>query len=88
MAVPNLLYGSEIWTQGIQDLTRIQAAEMKFLRVVKSCPILDKIGNDAICRELKLTCLKDKTKQYLQDWKCQVQPMLTTWKIAKSRILL
>ena len=53
MAVPTLLHGSEIWTLGSKDLSRIQAAEMKFLRSVKGCTILDKVRNENIRRELK-----------------------------------
>ena len=45
MAVPTLLYGSEMWTLSSKDLSRIQAAEMKFLRSVKGCTILDKVRN-------------------------------------------
>jgi hypothetical protein len=37
MAIPALLYGSEAWTVGARDTSRIQAAEMRFLRAVKGC---------------------------------------------------
>jgi hypothetical protein len=35
MAVPVLMYGSEAWTIKKNDISRIQSAEMKFLRSVK-----------------------------------------------------
>ena len=75
MAVPTLLYGSEIWTLGSKDMSRIQAAEMKFLRSIKSCTILDKIRNEDIPRELKIFCIKDKIQEYREDWLDHVQRM-------------
>jgi hypothetical protein len=36
MAVPVLLYGSETWTLSKRDWNRIQAAEMKYLRIKTS----------------------------------------------------
>jgi hypothetical protein len=46
MAVPVLLYGSETWTLRKRDWSRIQAAEMKYLRTVKGCTRLDQIRNE------------------------------------------
>ena len=46
MAISTLLYDSKIWTLGSKSLSRIQAAEMKFLRSVNGCTILDKIRNE------------------------------------------
>jgi hypothetical protein len=37
MAVPVLLYGSETWTWRKSDWSRIQAAEIKYLRTIKGC---------------------------------------------------
>ena len=51
------------------------AAEMKFLRSIKGCTILDKIRNEDICRELKIFCIKDKIQKYRQDWLDHVQRM-------------
>ena len=45
MALPTFLPGLLIWTLSLKDLSRIQAAEMKFLRPVKGCTILDKVRN-------------------------------------------
>ena len=55
MEVSTLLYGSEIWTLVSKNLTRIQAAEMKFLSSVKGCPILHKVRNEDIRKELKIS---------------------------------
>jgi hypothetical protein len=46
MAVPVLLYGRETWTLRKRDWNRIQAAEMKYLRIVKRCTRLDQIRNE------------------------------------------
>ena len=54
MAVLTLLYDSEIWTLGSKDLRRIQAAEMKFLKSIKGCTILDKVRNEDIRKELNI----------------------------------
>jgi hypothetical protein len=44
MAVPTLLYGSECWTMIKRNTQKLQAAEMRFLRSVKGCTRLDKLG--------------------------------------------
>ena len=75
MAAPTLLYGSEIWTQGSKDESRIQEAEIKFLRSVKICSILDKDRNEDIRKELKIFCLKDEIQEYCQDWLDHVRHM-------------
>jgi len=43
VARPTLLYGSEIWVTTKRDMTRLEAAEMCFVRSVKRCTRLDKI---------------------------------------------
>lgn len=47
MSIPTLLYSSEIWKIHKVDGSLIQAAEMRFLRYVKECRLLDRISNDA-----------------------------------------
>jgi len=78
MATPVLLYGSETWTMGRQDLSRIQAAEMKHLRSIKGCRIIDKIRNEDIRNELKTFSLCDKIQTYRSDWKDHIQRMPRT----------
>jgi len=43
VARPTLLYGSEIWLTTKRDMTRLDDAEMRFLRRAKGCTRLDKI---------------------------------------------
>ena len=50
----NLLYGSEIWAPAQNDRNKIQSAEMKFLRNIKGCSILNKTKNNVIRKKLKL----------------------------------
>ena len=40
---PTLLYGSETWVTTTRDMTRPEAAEMRFVRSVKGYRRLDKI---------------------------------------------
>jgi hypothetical protein len=54
MAVPVLMYGSEAWTIKKKDISRIQSAEMKFLRSVKRCTRMDHVRNEEIRTELKM----------------------------------
>ncbi|KAK9877518.1 hypothetical protein WA026_018626 [Henosepilachna vigintioctopunctata] len=75
MATPTLLYGSETWTLNTRDLSRIQAAEMRYLRSVKGCTLLDRIRNDDIRRELKIFNLCDRIREYRNCWQDHVQRM-------------
>ena len=59
VARPTLLYGSEIWVITKRDTTRLEAAEMRFLRSVKSYTRLDKIRNEVIRKNWR--SLKYKT---------------------------
>jgi hypothetical protein len=43
---PSLLYGSETWVTTQRDMTRLEAAEMRFLRSVTGYTRLDKIRSD------------------------------------------
>jgi len=45
---PTLLYGSETWVTTKRDMTRLEAAEMRFLRSVKGYTRLDKIRSEVI----------------------------------------
>ena len=48
VARPTLLYGSETWVTTTRDMTRLEAAEMRFLRSVKGYTRLDKIRSEVI----------------------------------------
>ena len=49
---------------GLKRLEQNSSNEMKFLRSIKGCTILDKIRNDDMHRELKIFCIKDKIQEY------------------------
>ena len=66
--IPTLLYGCETWAPTKKQINRIQTAEMKFLRQVKGCTILDKIKKDDIRNELKVEPLYNKIGDYRQKW--------------------
>jgi hypothetical protein len=45
MAVPVLMYGNEAWAIKKKDISRIQSAEIKFLRSAEGCIRMDHIRN-------------------------------------------
>jgi hypothetical protein len=55
-----LLHGSETWVIKKRDASRLEAAEMRFLRSVKGYTLLDKIRRETIRKELK--CLQYKVQ--------------------------
>ena len=60
---PTLLYGSETWVTTTRDMTRLEAAEMRFLRSGKGYTRLDKIRSEVIRKELEISGIQDvKTK--------------------------
>jgi hypothetical protein len=63
MAVPVLLQGSETWTLRKRYWNRIQAAEMKYLRIVKGCTRLDQIRNEDIRNEFGISPLSKKNNK-------------------------
>jgi hypothetical protein len=52
MAIPVLLYGCKTWTLKNRDWNRIQAAEIKYFRIVKGCTKIDQLRNGDIRNEL------------------------------------
>ena len=68
VARPTLLYGSETWVITKRDMTRLEAAEMRFLRNVKGYTRLDKIRKEVIRKELKISGIKDVKSKYKQNW--------------------
>jgi hypothetical protein len=75
MAVPVLLYGSEIWTPRKRDWSRIQAAEMKYLRTVKGCTRLDQIRNKYIRNEFGISPFSEKIVEYRNKRKSHLKRM-------------
>ena len=59
LALPVLLYGSEIWTVTARDARRITAAEMKYMRTA-GYTWTDYKTNTQITKELKITQILDK----------------------------
>ncbi|XP_039301198.1 uncharacterized protein LOC120356339 [Nilaparvata lugens] len=60
MAAPVLLYGSESWITTKSQESRLQAAEMRFLRRTKGCDRRDHIRNEDIRRELGAFNMNEK----------------------------
>jgi len=68
LARPTLLYGNETWVTTKRDMTRLEAAEMCFLRSVKGYTRLDKIRSEVIRKELEISGIQDERSKYKQNW--------------------
>jgi len=68
VARPSLLYGSETWVTMKRDMTRLEAAEMRFLRSVTGYTRLDKIRREVIKEELEISGILDVRLRYKQNW--------------------
>jgi len=68
VARPSLLYGSETWVTTKRDMTRLEAAEMRFLRSVTGCTRLDKIRSEVIRKALEISGIQDVRPIYKQNW--------------------
>ena len=68
VARPTLPYGSETWVTTKRDMTRLEAAEMCFLRSVKGYTRLDKIRSEVIRKELEISGIKDVRSKHKQNW--------------------
>ena len=53
VARPSQLYGSETWVTTKRDMTRLEAAEMRFLRNVTGYTRLDKIRSEDIRKKTR-----------------------------------
>ena len=62
------LYGSETWVTTKQDVTRLETAEMRFLRIVKGYIRLDKIRSEIIRKELEIPGIQEVRTKYKQNW--------------------
>ena len=65
---PTLLYGSETWVTTTRDMTRLEAAEMRFLRSVKGYTTLDKIRSEVIRKGLEISGIQDVRYKHKQNW--------------------
>lgn len=68
MAVAILFYGSETCILRCKSISKIQAAEMMFLRSVKGCTRLDGKRNDSIRQDFNSLTIEDKINQYHKEW--------------------
>lgn len=75
MAVPCGLYGSETWTLDTKTRSKIQAAEMKFLRGCLGVTKRDRLRNEDIRNLLEIYELNNKVDDYRQTWKDHVNRM-------------
>ena len=68
LALPVLLYGSEIWTIKASDARRITAAEMKYMRRTAGYTWADNKTNTQIGKELKISPILYKLLEYKRSW--------------------
>ena len=78
VARPLLLYGSETWVTTTRDVTRLEAAEMRFLRSVKGYTRLDKIRSEVIRKQLEISGIQDVSLKYKQNWINHLERMDST----------
>ena len=67
VARPSILHGSETWVTMKRDMTRLEAAEMRFLRSVTGYTRLDKIRSEVIRKELENFGIQDVRLKYKQN---------------------
>ena len=67
VARPTLLNGSETWVTTTRDMTRLEAAEMRFLRSVKGHARLDKIRSEVKREELEISGIQDVRSKHKQN---------------------
>lgn len=68
MAIPTLMYGSEVWSLTTTQYKRLEAAEMKLLRPVAGYTLLDHKRNEDIREEINITSVVDKIIEYRNNW--------------------
>ena len=68
VARPSLPRGSETWVTTKRDMTRLEAAEMSFLRSVTGYTRLDKIRSEVIRKEQEISGIQDVRLKYKQNW--------------------
>jgi hypothetical protein len=68
MAMPALLYSSECWTLTKIQKSRLEAAEMRFLRSVAGYRLIDHKRNEVIREELQIIDINSRIKDYQIKW--------------------
>lgn len=66
--IPTLTYGSETWVTNKRQESRLQAAEMKYLRRTEGVSMLDKIRNTDIRKNLGVAPIKKKIEGNKLRW--------------------
>jgi predicted esterase YcpF (UPF0227 family) len=66
VARPTLLYSSDTWVTTKRDMTRLEAAEMRFLRSVKGYTRLDKTRSEILRKEPEIPGIQDVRSKYKQ----------------------
>ena len=75
MSIPAVTYGSETWTITNKNMSRITAAEMRFLRKVQGVTLLDRNRSEDIRNNLSQKPLYDIIKDRKTNWKNHLQRM-------------
>jgi hypothetical protein len=68
LALPTLLYGSEIWTLKQCDKNRLRTAETKYLLRTEGYTLLDHKIIEGILEKLHVTSLEEKLCTYRHNW--------------------
>jgi hypothetical protein len=61
-----------------RDMSRLEAAEMRFLRSVKGYTRLDKIRSEVIRKELEISGIQDVRSKHKQNWINHIERMDNT----------
>ena len=64
MAVPVLMYGSENWSLNRSDKRKIEAAEMRFLRLMAGYTLWNKKGSSDLREQFGICNINEKLTQY------------------------
>jgi hypothetical protein len=56
------------WITTKRDTTRLEGAEMRFLRSVKGYTRLEKLRNEVIRKELEISGIQDARSKHKQNW--------------------
>ena len=68
IARTTLLYGSETRVTTTRDMTRLEAAETRFLRSVKGYARLEKLRSEVIGKEPEISGIQDVRSKHKQNW--------------------
>lgn len=66
--IPILTYSSETWTLTQKQKQRIKTQEMRFLRRIEGCRLIDKISNEKIRKNLGVTDINKKMETNQLRW--------------------